>query len=232
MYTTVKQSKGVEQCLQSHNRSEGVKWFLQSDSKCLPSKIRKHSHGFVQDDCIDVQRDIGQNTKQGCGDKFHHACHVTISNNSKRSMKFNEDSGPSKRMQRAYGNCVTKDLCGNCCSLPCECTIINVSSNTGKELSVMFGTINKQQNDKSQVKLGENSASCQHKKYSHGEIKKMSADLQLSDGQHTTVKLGSPLHSDDHVKRLNSVKRFLQYDEHYGQSKIRKYSDFTLKEKN
>ena len=43
------------------------------------------------------------------------------------------------------------------------------------------------------------------------------------DGQHTTVKLGSQLHSDDHVKRLNSVKRSLQYDEHYGQSKIRKF---------
>ena len=157
-------------------------------------------------------------------------------------MKFNEDCGPSKRMQRASGNCVTKDLCGNCCSLPCDCTIINVSSHVGKELSMMFGTINKQQNDKSQVKLGgnsasckqvklgENSASCQHKKYSHVEIQKMSADLQLSDSQHTTVKWGSVLHSDDYVKRLNSVKRSLQYDGHSGQSKIRKCSDFTLEE--
>ena len=59
----------------------------------------------------------------------------------------------------------------------------------------------------------------------------MSADLQLSDSQHTTVKCGA-LPSDDCVKRLNSVKRSLQYDEHYGQSKIRKYSDFTLEEKN
>ena len=99
-------------------------------------------------------------------------------------MKFNEDCGPSKRMWRASGNCVTKDLCGNCCSLPCECTIINVPSHVGKELSMMFGTINKQQNDKSQVKLGENSASCQqvklgknsascqHKKYSYVDIQK------------------------------------------------------------
>ena len=110
MYTTVKQSKGVKQCLQSHNRSEDVKRFLQSDSECLPSKIRKHSHAFVQDDCIDIQRDIGQNSKQGCGDMFHHASHVTISNNSKRSMKFNEDYGPLKRMQRASRNYVTKDL--------------------------------------------------------------------------------------------------------------------------
>ena len=75
---------------------------------------------------------------------------------------------------------------------------------------MMFGTINKQQNDKSQVKLGENSASCQHKKYSHVDIQKMSADLELSDSQHTTVKCGSALPSDDHVKRLNSVKRSLQ----------------------
>ena len=99
MFTTVKQSKGVKQCLQSHKRSEGVKWFLQSDSECLPSKIRKHSHAFVQDDCIDVQRDIRQNSKQGCGDKFYHAPLVTISNTSKRSMKLNEDCGPLKRMQ-------------------------------------------------------------------------------------------------------------------------------------
>ena len=108
----------------------------------------------------------------------------------------------------------------------------------------MFGTINRQQNDKSQVKLGENSASCQwvklgensascqHKKCSHVNIQKMSTDLQLSGSQHTTVKSGSALPSDDHVKRLNSVKRSLQYDEHYGQSKIRKHSDFTLEEKN
>ena len=60
----------------------------------------------------------------------------------------------------------------------------------------------------------------------------MSANLQLSDSQHTTVKLGSALHSDDSVKRLNSVKRSLQCDEHYGQSKIRKCSDFTLEENN
>ena len=59
----------------------------------------------------------------------------------------------------------------------------------------------------------------------------MSADLQLSGSQHTTVKSGSALPSDDHVKRLNSVKRSLQYDEHYGYSKIRKHSDFTLEEK-
>ena len=28
MFTTVKQSKGVKQCLQSHKRSKGVKWCL------------------------------------------------------------------------------------------------------------------------------------------------------------------------------------------------------------
>ena len=68
MFTTIDPSKGVKQCLESDKkRSEGVKWFLQSDSECLPSKIRKHSHAFVQDDCIEVQRDIGQNSKQGCG---------------------------------------------------------------------------------------------------------------------------------------------------------------------
>ena len=244
IFTTVKQSKGVKHCLQSHKRSEGVKWFLQSGSQCLASKIRKYSDAFVQDDCIDVQRDIRQNSIQGCGDKFYHAPHVRTSNSSKRSMKFNEDCGPSKRMWRASRNCVTKDSCGNCCSLPCECTIINVPSHVGKELSMMFGTINKQQNDKSQVKLGENSASCkwvilgensescQHKKCSHVDIQKMSADLQLSGSQHTTVKSGSVLPFDDHVKRLNSVKRSLQYDEHHGQSKIRKHSDFTLEEKN
>ena len=77
---------------------------------------------------------------------------------------------PSKRMWRASGNCVTKDLCGNCFSLLCECTIINVPSHVGKHLSLMFGTSNKQQNDKSHVKLGENGASCQHKKYSHVDI--------------------------------------------------------------
>ena len=60
----------------------------------------------------------------------------------------------------------------------------------------------------------------------------MSADLQLSSSQHTTVKSGSVLLSDDCVKRLNRGKRSLQYDEHYGQSKIRKHSDFTLEEKN
>ena len=158
-------------------------------------------------------------------------------------MKFNEDCGPSKRMWRASRNCVTKFLCGNCCSLPCECTVINVSSHVGKELSMMSGTINKQQNDISQVKLGENSAlcqwvkleensaSCQHKKHSHVDIQKMSADLQLPGSQHTRVKRGSALPFDDHVKRLNSVKRSLQYDEHYGQSKIKKHSDFTLEEK-
>ena len=168
-----------------------------------------------------IYRDIRQNSKQGCGDKFYHAPHVRISNSSKTSMKFNEDCGPSKRMQRASRNCVTKDLCGNCCSLPCECTIINVPFHVGKELSVMFGTIKKQQNNVSQVKWGENSALCQHKKYSHVDIQKMSADLQLPGSQHTTVKSGSALPSDGCVKRLNSVKRSLQYDEHYGQSKIR-----------
>ena len=97
---------------------------------------------------------------------------------------------------------------------------------------MMFGTSNKQQNNKSQVKLGKNSASCQHKKYSHVDIQKLSTDLQLSDSQHTTLKCGSALPSDDHVKKLNSVKRSLQYDEYYGESKIRKHSDFTLEEKN
>ena len=92
-------------------------------------------------------------------------------------MKFNEDCVPSKRMQRASRNCVTKDLCGNCCSLACECTIINVPSHVGKHLSTMFGTSNKQQNDKSQFKLGESSASCQHRQYSHVDIQKLSADL-------------------------------------------------------
>ena len=174
IFTTVKQSKGVKQCLQSHKRSEDVKWFLQSDSECLPSKIRKHLDAFVQDDCIDVQRDIRQNSKQRCSDKFYHAPHVRISNSSKRSMKFNEECGPSKRICRASRNYVTKDLCGNCCSLPCECTIINVSSNVGKELSMMFGTTNKQQNDKSQVKLGENSASCQWVKLGENSVKIMS----------------------------------------------------------
>ena len=82
------------------------------------------------------------------------------------------------------------------------------------------------------VKLGGNGPSCQHKKYSHVDIQKMSANLQLSGSQHTTVKSGIALPSDDRVKRLNSVKRSLQYDEHYGQSKIRKHSDFTLEEKN
>ena len=60
----------------------------------------------------------------------------------------------------------------------------------------------------------------------------MSADLQLSDSQQTIVKCGCGLPSDDHVKRLNSVKRSLQYDEHYGQSTIGKHSDFTLEEIN
>ena len=96
----------------------------------------------------------------------------------------------------------------------------------------MFGTSNKQQNDKSQVKLGGNSASCQHKKYSHVGTQKLTADLQLSDSQNTTLKCHSALPSDDHVKRVSSVKRSLQYDEHYGESKIIKYSDFTLEEKN
>ena len=105
MFTTVKQSKGVKQCLQSHKRSEGVKWFLQSDSECLPSEIRKHSHAFVQDDCIDVQRDIRQNSKQGCGDKFYHAPHVRISNSSKRSMKFNEDWTIKKNAESFWKLC-------------------------------------------------------------------------------------------------------------------------------
>ena len=134
-------------------------------------------------------------------------------------------------------------ICVEIVVLYCECTIINVPSHVGKELSMMFGTINKQQNDKSQVKLGENSASCQGvklgensascqpKKYSHVDIQKMSADLQLSGSQHITVKSGSVLPSDDRVKRLNSVKRSLQYDEHYGQYKIRKHSDFTMEGK-
>ena len=84
----------------------------------------------------------------------------------------------------------------------------------------MFGTSNKQQNDKSQVKLGEDSASCQHKKYSHVDIQKLSADFQLSDSQNTTLKCHSVLPSDDCVKRVNRMKRSPQYDEHYGESNI------------
>ena len=68
-------------------------------------------------------------------------------------------------------------------------------------------------------------------KYSHVDFQKLSADLQFSDSQHTTLKCGSALPSDDHVKRLNSVERSLQYDEHYGESKMGKHSDFTLEEK-
>ena len=83
MYTTAKQSKGVKQCLQYHKRSEGVKWFK----------------------CIDVQRDIGQNSKQGCGDKFYHASHVTISNHPKRSMKFNEDWTIEKNAESFWKLC-------------------------------------------------------------------------------------------------------------------------------
>ena len=198
----------------------------------MPSKIKKHSHDFVQDNCIEEQRDIRQNSQQGCADKFYHVPQVRISNSSMRSMKFNEDCVPLKRIQRASINCVTKDLCGSCCSLPYEYAIINVPSFVGKHLSVMFGTSNKQQNDKSQVKLGENSASCQHKKYLHVDIQKLTADLQLSDSQNTTLKCDSALPSDDHVKKVSSMKTSLQYDEHYGESKIIKYSDFTLEEKN
>ena len=156
MFTTFDPSKGVKQCLESDNRSKGVKHRPQSDSK-----IRKHSHDY----CIEEQRHARQNSQQGYGDKFYHAPQINISITSKRSMKFNEDCIPSKRMRRTSGNCVTKDLCGNCCSLPCECTIINVPSHVGKHLSVMFGTSNKEQNEKSHVKLGTNSASCQLKKY-------------------------------------------------------------------
>ena len=109
---------------------------------------------------------------------------------------------------------------------------INVPSHVGKHLCLMFGTSNKQQNDKSHVKFGENSASCQHKKCSHVDIQKLSADLQFPDSENTTLKCHSTLPSDDHVKRLNNVKRSLRYDEHHGESKIRKYPDFTLDEKN
>ena len=73
----------------------------------------------------------------------------------------------------------------------------------------MFGTSNKQQNDKSHDKLGENSASCQHKKYSHVDIQKLSAYLQFPCSENTTLKCHSTLPSDDHVKRLNTVKRSL-----------------------
>ena len=73
----------------------------------------------------------------------------------------------------------------------------------------MFGTSNKQQNDKSHVKLGENTASCQHKKYSHVDIQKLSADLKFPCSENTILKCHSTLPSDDHVKRLNTVKRSL-----------------------
>ena len=73
----------------------------------------------------------------------------------------------------------------------------------------MFGTSNKKQKDKSHVKLGKNSASCQHKKYSHVDIQKLSADLQFPDSENTTLKCHSMLLSDDHVKRLDSVKKSL-----------------------
>ena len=69
--------------------------------------------------------------------------------------------------------------------------------------------------------MGEGSASYQHKQYSHVDIQKLSTDLQLSDSQNTTLKCHSALPADDHVKRLNSVKRSLQYDEHYGESNIK-----------
>ena len=95
----------------------------------------------------------------------------------------------------------------------------------------MFGTSNKQQNDKSHVKFGENSASCQHIKYLHVDIQKLSADLQFPDSENTTLKCHNTLPSDDHVKRLSSVKRSLQYDEHHAESKIRKCSDVTLEQK-
>ena len=212
MFTTIEPSKGVKQCLESDKRTEGVKCCLQPDSECLPSMIAKPSHHSVQNDCIEEQRDTRQNSRRGYGDKFYHTPQVRISNSSKRSIKFDENCVPSKRMQRASGNCVTKDLCGNCFSLPCECTIINVPSHIGKHLSLMFGTSNKQQNDKSYVKLDENSASCQHKKYSHVDIQKLSADLQFPYSENTTLKCHSTLPSDDHVKRLNTVKRSLRYD--------------------
>ena len=113
MFTTIEPSKGVKQCLESDKRTEGVKCCLQSDSECLPSMIVKHSHHSVQNDCIEEQRDTRQNSRQGYGDKFYHTHQVRISNSSKRSIKFNENCVPSNRMQRASGNCVTKDLCGN-----------------------------------------------------------------------------------------------------------------------
>ena len=146
-------------------------------------------------------------------------------------MKFNEDWGPSNKMQRAPRNCVTKDLCGNYCSLPCECNIINVPPHVAKQLTMIYGTINKQTNDKSPVQLRGNSESSQHNKYAYGDIQQINTGLQLPDSQQTTVKCHRALTSHDNVKRLNTVKRCLQYDEDYGQSKLRKHPDFTLEEK-
>ena len=103
-------------------------------------------------------------------------------------MKFNEYWGPSNKMRRAPRNCVTKDLCGNCCSLPCECTIINVPPHVAKQLTMMYGTINKQTNDKSPVQSREKSESSQHNKYTYVDIQQINTGLQLPDSQHTTVK--------------------------------------------
>ena len=58
MFTTVKQSEGVKQCLQSHKGTKGVKRCPQQDIKCLPCKIRKHSYSHAQHDCIDVEIDM------------------------------------------------------------------------------------------------------------------------------------------------------------------------------
>ena len=66
--------------------------------------IMEPSHHSVQDDCIEEQRDTRQNSRQGYGDKFNHAPQVRISNSSKRSIKFNDNCVPSKRMWRASGN--------------------------------------------------------------------------------------------------------------------------------
>ena len=80
----------------------------------------------VQHDCIDVQTGNKQNSKWVCSSKSYPDHQVNISHSSKRLLEFHDDCGPSKKMQKTPGNCVTTDLCGNCYLLPCECTVITV----------------------------------------------------------------------------------------------------------
>ena len=57
--------------------------------------------------------------------------------------------------------------------------LVFVSPHVAEQLTMMYGTINKQTNDKSPVQLRENSESFQHNKYAYVDIQQINTGLNF-----------------------------------------------------